>query len=279
MNNKMNGKMPLLIIGFLFVCVFSVPTFNNIKESFMSSSYDKTTNKLINSAKSKYAGDVTDATNDEKEYTVKELIDEGYFDGSEINPLTNKKYNKDDKVLIITKNGITTYRFINGTTLANIIKDKNDILIDNDNYYFTGENPKNYVSFNEKIYRIISLNNDKVLIINDSLEKNISKDEINTYLKTSINDIYKEEYKKLIIDDLKVLDIYSFKNTIKNNKSFLITNNNIWISEDNEIKNYDLLVNSFINSDNAWLSPIITIDGNNVITKGDGSRLNPYTLY
>lgn len=270
----------LLIISAIFIIsVFSFPALTNIKNNIIGNKYDKSEENIINSAKSKYAGDINNL-GENKEYTIKELIDEGYLKGNEINPLTGEKYNNDDKVIIITKNGITTYKFVGGKTISEIVKDSNGIVNNNEEYYFVGENPNNYISFNEKIYRIIKTNNnDEIYIINDQLEKNIEYTKINSYLKSLKNDNIKDEYKKVILSNADLLTLDLYNNTISEGKSYLNKDNYIWIKYNNELKVYDFMLNTFTESTSAWINPIIVIDGTNMVTKGDGSRVNPYCIY
>lgn len=268
----------LIIISFLFILsVFSYPAIDNIITKYKNYKFDKNEQYLLNVAKSKYSGDIA-SLNENKEYTIKELISEGLLTGKEINPITGKEYKEDDKVIVVIKNGVATYKFVDGKTLTEIIK--LNTVLKNDEYYYEGLNPNNYISFNEQIYKIIkTTENNEVYIINENLEEKVELEKINNYFNTYLNDKIKEEYKKLIIKDLDVLTLKDYEYTKLDNNSYLYKDNLFWMKVNNEIKSFDFLINNFVTSQKSWINPIIVIDGTNIVTKGDGSRLNPYCIY
>lgn len=273
----------MIIVSIFTVSVFAVPTINNLKESMKLSKYDSNTENIIDSAKSKYSANINDIKSDGiVEYTVEELIKEGYFKENDINPITGEKYNKDDKVLVITKNGYVSYKYISGTTIINKIRESEETKeISGENYYI-GENPNNYVSFNEEIYRIIKIDKDSnIVIANEDFDKKVSKNKINSYLDISFNDRFNEDYKKMILSDLEIIDYESYKNTFDNGKSYLNKNYDydIWVKYANEYKSYNNVDNNFNdNVDEAWIKEVIKIDCSLIVEKGNGTRTNPYIL-
>ena len=86
---------------------------------------------------------------------------------------------------------IISTKLINGKTgeeakeAANIIKTKSDIIYLADAYRYIGSNPNNYVYFNNEIWRIIGVYNNKLKIINTDNEHSI---QYNTYDKQWMND-------------------------------------------------------------------------------------------
>lgn len=270
----------LIIISLLVVTVFSVPAINNIKENLIISKYESTKSSIINGANKKFSASVNDlGSNEVVEYTVKELIDEGYIKEIGINPLTGEKYKDDDKVLVISKNGNVSYKFINGTTLIKEIKASNDVKLIDNSYYYIGNNSKNYISFNEEIYRIIKVDeNNKIYIINENPVKKIEKSSVEAYLSSYKNDKLSKSIE--LVEKVELLDEKTYNNT-KNTSgiSFLDNDNYFWIKKDNNINAFDNLNNMYINEfDKAWINPVVIIDNSLVIEKGNGSRIKPYVV-
>lgn len=273
----------LFIISLIFIIsIFAVPAINNLKESILLNKFDNSSENIIDGAKSKYSANINDVSKDGiMEYTVNDLIKEGYLKEDEINPITGEKYKKDDKVLVITKNGYVTYKFVSGTTLINKIKKSDGVQSINDEIYFIGENPNNYISFNEEIYRIIKVDKDNnIVVINDEFDKKISLNKINTYLETKLNDSFNNLSKEMIVSKMSVLDYDTYKNTFAFDKSFINKNYDysIWLYTNEGYKAYNIIDDKITDEKDAWINPIAKIDYSIIVEKGKGTRTDPYIL-
>lgn len=273
----------LFIISLIFIIsIFAVPSINNLKESILLNKFDNSSENIIDGAKSKYSANINDVSKDGiMEYTVNDLIKEGYLKENEINPITGEKYKKDDKVLVITKNGYVTYKFVSGTTLINKIKKSDGVQSINDEIYFIGENPNNYISFNEEIYRIIKVDKDNnIVVINDEFDKKISLNKINTYLETKLNDSFNNLSKEMIVSKMSVLDYDTYKNTFAFDKSFINKNYdyNIWLYTNEGYKAYSIMDDKITDEKDAWINPIAKLDYSIIVEKGKGTRTDPYIL-
>lgn len=273
----------LFIIALIFIIsIFAVPAINNLKESILLNKFDNSSENIIDGAKSKYSANINDVSKDGiMEYTVNDLIKEGYLKEDEINPITGEKYKKDDKVLVITKNGYVTYKFVSGTTLINKIKKSDGVQSINDEVYFIGENPNNYISFNEEIYRIIKIDKDNnIVVINDDFDKKISLNKINTYLETKQNDSFNNLSKEMIVSKMSVLDYDTYKNTFSFDKSFINKNYDysIWLYTSEGYKAYNMMDDEIIDEKDAWINPVTKLDYSIIVEKGKGTRTDPYIL-
>ena len=259
-----------------------MPAINNLKESILLNKFDNSSENIIDGAKSKYSANINDVSKDGiMEYTVNDLIKEGYLKEDEINPITGEKYKKDDKVLVITKNGYVTYKFVSGTTLINKIKKSDGVQSINDEIYFIGENPNNYISFNEEIYRIIKVDKDNnIVVINDEFDKKISLNKINTYLETKLNDSFNNLSKEMIVSKMSVLDYDTYKNTFAFDKSFINKNYDysIWLYTNEGYKAYSIMDDKITDEKDAWINPIAKLDYSIIVEKGKGTRTDPYIL-
>ena len=119
---------------------------------------------------------------------------------------------------------ITTYKNLKCDNSISSIVNEDGLIKDNNKCIFIGENPNNYITFNNELYRIISIeNNDKLKIIKDeSISKetyNKKSSNLETYynnLKSNIttNDIF--YYGDITKQDI-VSNIYSENNSRYNN--------------------------------------------------------------
>ena len=273
----------LFIISLIFIIsIFAVPAINNLKESILLNKFDNSSENIIDGAKSKYSANINDVSKDGiMEYTVNDLIKEGYLKEDEINPITGEKYKKDDKVLVITKNGYVTYKFVSGTTLINKINKSDGVQSINDEIYFIGENPNNYISFNEEIYRIIKVDKDNnIVVINDEFDKKISLNKINIYLETKLNDSFNNLSKEMIVSKMSVLDYDTYKNTFAFDKSFINKNYDysIWLYTKEGYKAYSIMDDKITDEKDAWINPIAKLDYSIIVEKGKGTRTDPYIL-
>lgn len=264
----------LMIMLFAVIGVFCIPAFSNLKENFLASNYTSNANNMIQGAKSKFGADISNINKDGiLEYTVEELIKDGYIKEEELNSGIDKK----SKVLVIVKNGYVTYKYVNGTTLVNKITPSMKQI--NNEYYYTSNNVNNYISFNEEIYRIIKVDDsENILIIKDDYEKELLKNSIEDYLSMIKNDELSSKYSNMVNGEMDVLDVQTYNNTKENNETYLNKSYNFWILDNGEYKVFDSMTNSFSDNSKAYVPVVIKLDISILCESGDGSRVNPFII-
>jgi hypothetical protein len=258
-------------------------TYPKIEEMLEESKLDEYSNaqaSIINGAKSKYEENTSD--NNVTVYKVSDLINEGYMDKNEKNPVTGKKYKSTDKVLVVNDDGNIKIYYMNGDLLLDVIKSKDDkdgLYLENDEYIYKGENALNYVSFNQEIYRIIKVDKEGyAYLIKDECSSKISSKGIESYLSSSYQDNYNKNIKDLIKEENMVLDYTSYQNSFLDNKSFIISKNDMWILKDNQYKVLDTVTNELITSSKACIKDVIKLKNGIIIEQGTGSQFNPYII-
>ncbi len=153
-----------------------------------------------------------------------------------------------------------------------LLKDK--VIVDKDvyreeeleNYRYYGENPNNYVKYNNKEYRIVGLiNNRLVLISNEKKSSNYNPEDDNY---------------------LTILDyLLSFNNrevNVRNVSNYISwLDNGYWLLDtygDEEAYYVDKGINSQNKNTLLYARKIIKLDINTEIILGDGSKNNPYEV-
>lgn len=264
----------LIIMMLSIIGIFVVPAFTNLKDNFLASNYTSKANNMIQGAKSKFGADISNINKDGiLEYTVEELIDEGYIKESEL----NSGIDKNSKVLVIIKNGYVTYKYVNGTTLVNKITGNMKKI--NNEFYYTSNNANNYISFNEEIYRIIKVDDsENIVIIKDDYDKELSKNIIDDYLSMFKNDVLSSKYSNMVNKEAEILDIETYNNTKENNETYLNKNYDFWILDNGEYRSFNSITGEFNNSSKAYVPVILKLDISILCESGDGSRVNPYII-
>ena len=149
-----------LLSVIVILAIISAITYPKILDAIASSkisAYNSAKGNIIQSAKLKYLADVNSSKI--QEYSIDELIEEGYLNEETKNPLTNQKY-ENTKILITNEDGSITYNYVEGNTLYDIISTQNDktgVYKSNEDYVYKGVDANNYISFNSQIYRILKL--------------------------------------------------------------------------------------------------------------------------
>lgn len=193
--------------------------------------------------------------------------------------------------------------------LTNTIKKATD----NTGYYI-GKDPNNYIYFSGMLFRIVDIDGENVRIIADQDVANVNYNGISKWLDYYYEHIT-EESKQLIVKNkycamslkdtdtnttscssyTKKLNVY-IPSVIDVNRAETVNGNYMrpktlsWVAESkNENESY-LTRNVFYNEEtgkhfitldkkyNFGVRPIITIKGNLLITKGKGTRENPYEI-
>ena len=178
-----------------------------------------------------------------------------------------------------------------------IINNTDKLSKEKDIYVYKGDSENNYVLFNNMIWRIVKINNDKSieLILDDYInmlpknlvstffenitnnldldyltENNICKDTFDNN-NITCNSLEKDKY-------ISLLSVYDYMNSFRDNKTF-ITNDDekIWLYNDNAHTNGDNLSSS--NENNFYaIKPVITIKNKVFYKSGNGSKNSPYQI-
>ena len=164
------------------------------------------------------------------------------------------------------KNNKYVIKITETTHLANVIK-KDQVYENNNNYYYYGDEPNNYILINNKTYRILGIENNKIKLIsnNNELKK---YEEDNNY--PTINDILnsiKEEVNKYNINEYKTY----------------LTDESYWLKDE-----YNPYMNYYFSSKNEiktsyknilhFTREIKYLDGNIKVEKGSGTKKEPYEV-
>ena len=279
---KKNGftliELLSVIVILSVISAIAYPKVLDVISSTKISAYNSAKGNIIQSAKLKYLADVGSSII--TEYNVDELIDEGYLKNTTKNPITNEKY-ENTKIIITNEKGKITYDYIEGNTLFDVVSkkiNKDGIYTVNNNYIYKGINAKNYVSFNEDIYRIIKIDEFRnVYLLKSENNELIKKDDIEKYINIYYNDNYSELLKKEI-SSVDVLDYNDYLYTFENNNTFIQNNNDIWVKKDNNFTTLSYINNELVDSNTSTIRLVIKLNSNLVVLDGDGSNVSPYLI-
>ena len=269
-----------VIVILAIVMAVSYPKMLSVIEKSKISAFDTAKKNIISAAKNKYIASV----NDSKviEYSVVDLIEDGYVSSNTKNPITGKDYEKEVKVVVVNEDNTVKFYYVNGNTMYDVIKREDKAANENDDYIFKGNSENNYISFNEDIYRIIKVDSyGYTYIIKDISDNNIQKKDINTYLGYNINDEIKESYIKYIENNEGILTKSLYEITTENSNSYLLKNKNTWLKDNDDYKILSVDTGEILDaSDNDYASVknVLKLKNIFVVEKGDGSRFNPYAI-
>lgn len=259
------------------ISVIAYPKIIDVIGSSRISAYNSAKGNIVESAKLKYLANINEAK--VTEYTVKDLIDDGYLKKDTKNPITNKDY-EDTKVIITNDDSNVSVDYVSGVTLFDRVNKKNasdGLYKENGIYIYKGINAKNYISFNGEIYRIIKMDEYRnAYILKDELSVNISKSDINEYVTSYYNDNYSEMVKSNI-KSLDILDYNDYTNSYIDDDTYIINNNDIWVKNDG-YKSLSCITNNIDNSSNANVRLVLKLKNTITIISGDGTQLNPYVV-
>lgn len=178
--------------------------------------------------------------------------------------------------------------------------------------YYKGFNPNNYLYFSNNLFRIIGIDGNNVKIVSNNNVSFVNYDGIDKWFKyydSNLTDsakklIVKNKYCNMTYDgkDLNVnkcssygnrtkyglVSIDDINNTISADNSFLLNKSITWLSNlknkneayafKNGYGDVDGYAHSFYKMHNLAVRPVITIDGNTLIKRGNGTYNNPYLL-
>ena len=266
-----------VVVILAVISVIAYPKIIDVIESSRVSAYNSAKGNILESARLKYIASVNEAK--VTEYTVKELIEDGYLKEGTKNPITNKEY-EDTKVIITNDNDKVTTEYVSGVTLYDRVKKKDStdgLYNENGMYVYKGANAQNYISFNGEIYRIIKIDDyQNAYLLKDELSVNVMKDNIDEYINSYFNDNYSEIAKNDIIS-IQIMDYNDYKNSYLDNDTYIINNYDVWV-KDNEYKSLSYITNEIDNSTHANVRLVLKLKNTITTISGDGSQLSPYLV-
>ena len=194
---------------------------------------------------------------------------------------------------------------------SEIVYEGSGLYITSGNYVYKGDVSNNYIKFNNLLWRILRVNKDNTIeiILDDYLNMlpysgssiSFDKSDIYKYLEEKVvNNIDKDMLVKEnictdMVSDLsnikcdntasgyiKLLDIAGFLNTVKDKKSFLVNEDEIfWLSDYAEDKVWHTNgVNVSSSKENSFyeIRPVIKLKNSVTFSEGDGTKEKPYIV-
>ena len=261
MSKKFKIISTFLIICSVLLLTFVILTGSKNLTSVLNASVtgsSEETNEVIIAARN-MALDNMDKLKESNVITIRDLIEEKYLTGDEINPSTNQKYDEDTRVIILTKNGELEDIFISGDLFRNVLSCKDICYIQD----------RNYLEFNNDTYRILKIDQEgNIYIYNDDIKKT-KKDNIDNTIKN----IYNSYNKNSVVNVVSL----SEEDILKGNLSI---EDNIVVKTNNGYKLYNIDTNSIedINTKDVYVFPLIVLNKDITYVLGDGSKFNPFIL-
>ena len=179
------------------------------------------------------------------------------------------------------------------------------------NYYYKGDVKNNYIKYNNMLWRIVRINENRSIDIIlddyisvlpwDSKVKPFAESDIYDYLnKDFLNTLDKSKLTAISFCDdktdntkgeckntnsnsyVKLLDVANFLNSINKEKSYLVSNDEIfWLSNygDEKVFNTTGAVVGQSDANNFYeIRPMIRLNNTTASSKGDGTINNPYVV-
>lgn len=280
MSKKAFTMVELLAVVAILGIISSIayPKIINVIGNSRLTAYNVSKKNIVDSAKLKYLADVNSSI--VTEYTVPDLVKDGYIKDSAKNPLTDQEYDKNTKVLITNDNGDISYNYVEGNTIYDLVKNKNDnsnVYNENDEFVYKGKDAQNYVVFNGDIYRIIKVDKFRHTYLIRETNDVINKNDIENYINYYNNDNFSENAANKMWGKTGILTNVLYKQTILNGSSFINVDNNVWLKDEDTYK-VITIDNEFTNEEKANMFIVIKLNNNVVITSGEGTQINPYVV-
>ena len=268
-----------VIVILAVISIIAYPKIIDVISISKVSAYNSAKGNIIESAKLKYLADVNSAK--VIEYTVDDLISSGYLDKNTKNPITMKNY-EDTKVLVTAHDNDVSFNYVDGKTLYDVVSGQDDssgLYKYNDEYVFKGSNPRNYVSFDGQIYRILKTDEyHSIYLLKDEEITHIKKDGLNSYINSYYNDNYLEKVKNNLIS-FSLLSYSDYLNSFINDETYIINNSSIWVEYSDSFKYLSYLTNELTDLDNYGnVRFVLKLKNYLTVLSGDGSQLNPYVV-
>lgn len=280
MSKKAFTMVELLAVVAILGIISSIayPKIINVIGNSRLTAYNVSKKNIVDSAKLKYLADVNSSI--VTEYTVPDLVKDGYIKDNAKNPLTDQEYDKNTKVLITNDNGDISYNYVEGNTIYDLAKNKNNnsnVYNENDEFVYKGKNAQNYVVFNGDIYRIIKVDKFRHTYLIRQTNDVINKNDIENYINYYNNDNFSENAVNKMWGKTEILTNALYKQTILNGSSFINVDNNVWLKDEDTYKAITIN-NEFTNEEKANMFIVIKLNNNVVITSGEGTQINPYVV-
>lgn len=268
-----------VIVILAVISIIAYPKIIDVISISKVSAYNSAKGNIIESAKLKYLADVNSAK--VIEYTVDDLISSGYLDKNTKNPITMKNY-EDTKVLVTAHDNDVSFNYVDGKTLYDVVSGQDDssgLYKYDDEYIFKGSNPRNYVSFDGQIYRILKTDEyHSIYLLKDEEITHIKKDGLNSYINSYYNDNYLEKVKNNLIS-FSLLSYSDYLNSFINDETYIINNSSIWVEYSDSFKYLSYLTNELTDLDNYGnVRFVLKLKNYLTVLSGDGSQLNPYVV-
>ena len=270
-----------LLAVIMILSVISVIAYPKVIDTIGASrltAYNVSKSNIVDAAKLKYLADVNSTSI--TEYTVQDLIDTGYIKKGTKNPLTDEEYDNNTKVLITNNNGVVKYEYVEGKTLYDYVSaksEKDNVYKINNEFIYKGKDSLNYVSFNKDVYRLVKVDKYRSAYLVKETDVMINKENIEEYEKSYTNDNFDEEVRNKLFSDASIISLELYNQTILNNTSYINMDNNDWIKDNNEYK-VMTMNNEFTSVDSAKTYIVLKLNGNVIVSSGNGTQLNPYLL-
>ena len=240
--------------------------------------YNVAKENIVSSAKIKYLADVNNSKI--TQYTVDDLIKDGYLKKDIKNPITNQKY-ENTKILITNGNGNIKYNYVEGSTLYDIISslnDKDGVYKQNDTYIYKGNNVNNYLSYDGKIYRILKIDEyRKIYLLLDDVSEKISDTDVIGYINSYYNDNYLENSKNNIVS-VDMLKYNDYMNSYIDDETYINVDDDIWLKDSKDYKVLSYLTNQLTDKKSARAKLVVKMKNSLIVKDGNGTQLNPYII-
>lgn len=218
---------------------------------------------------------------------LKELVDSGLINkDSLIDTRTNTKIDINNYVKVYYDGASIAIDSEFGSESKGVCSESSTIVYNNSNYFVKTSN--NYVSLNNQLYRIISINSDGSmrLILNGNIGSSVFGSSL----------VYEESY---VLSSVQYWYIYNVtsaaKEVIKENAVSILTKSEYYYLKNNNLVNSNIgdygefwildgsngvTTNGGTNpsANNVLVRPVIEISSRAIYVSGDGSSTNPYTI-
>lgn len=258
-------KKKILVYGFM-IGVFALALFMlfrsntpSFKGLSASVSPEEEKNIIMEAAK-KYINDNIEDYSGETSITIKDLIDNNYLIGDEVNAVTNDLYDKDTRVFFKVNNNTIQDIYMKSEMFRKLFKCDNICYLEEDKYIY----------HENKLYKILKVDsNGNTYIINTDIEKsNINS--IQNVISSKLNNSNKG-----LVESISLLS----KTDLESSKLINIENNML-IETSVGYKMYDINTGGIIDADSKTMDAILVVKLKDTINYeiGDGTKFNPYVV-
>lgn len=255
----------IVLIFVLAYFVFSSSIFDNINNKASLSEADRAT--VLEDVKTYVTNNINKYNDEVLIFTKNDLL---------VNSIIKDDNNLDDtsRVFVEVNEGKVVDAYIKNRSINNYLMNevKSDDFISKDgSYYYVGETTSNYILFNNELYRIMKVTSDgNILIIKNDKEDVVKTNKIDVSIQ-----IFKNKKYYTYINNVTLLNISDYNNTIKDGKTFLESNYKYFVNTSN---GYTVVNGISDNEDEAALKLVIEIDKDASYEKGVGTLVDPIII-